>query len=94
MVLSSLTIFEVTVIDHNWDFVLSRMRQQFVGYLIRMGDDQEEWINLALSAYVLLITVLVVFVSSAVFSLILLLLVRLKQNDSTLNKKTNNSFHK
>jgi len=70
------------------------MKQQFVGYLVRIGDDPEDWINLAFSAYALLITVLIVFVSSAVFSLILLLLARLKQNDPTLQNKMTKSFHK
>ncbi len=92
MVLSGLTIFEVIVIDYNWDLVLRRMKQQFVGYLVRIGDDPEDWINLAFSAYALLITVLIVFVSSAVFSLILLLLARLKQNDPTLQNKMTKSF--
>jgi len=69
------------------------MKLQFVGYLIRIGDDPEDWINLAFSAYTLLITVLVVFVTSAIFSVILLSLAHLlKQNDSTPNKMTK-SFH-
>ena len=93
MVLSGLTIFEVIVNDYNWDLVLRRMKQQFVGYLVRVGDDPEDWINLAFSAYTLLITVLVVFVTSAIFSVILLSLAHLlKQNDSTPNKMTK-SFH-